>query len=212
VLFFSFSRSAWIGGALSITVLLFLSHLSRKTQKIALGVAAGLVIVAASLTLAFHNSHKYENFVFHTQKHSAVKTTSNHGHLEAIRMGISDLWHHPLGDGPGTAGPASFYNHGKVRIAENYFVQIGQETGWLGLLLFLLINAGVGALLYVRRGDALALSLFASFVGLTFINLLSHAWTDDTLAYVWWGLAGIAMAALPLALADKAAADSDEKS
>ena len=26
--------------------------------------------------------------------------------------------------------------------------------------------------------------------------MLSHAWTDDTLAYVWWGLAGIAMAPL----------------
>jgi hypothetical protein len=23
--------------------------------------------------------------------------------------------------------------------------------------------------------------------------MLSHAWADDTLAYVWWGLAGIAM-------------------
>ena len=42
-----------------------------------------------------------------------------------------------------------------------------------------------------------ALSLFGSLIGLTFINLLSHAWTDDTLAYVWWGLAGIAMAPLP---------------
>jgi hypothetical protein len=29
---------------------------------------------------------------------------------------------------------------------------------------------------------------------LTVVNLLSHAWADDTLTYVWWGLAGIAMA------------------
>ena len=68
-------------------------------------------------------------------------------------------------------GPASYYNDGQTRIAENYFIQIGQETGWLGLLLFLLINAGVGALLYVRRADPLALSLFAALIGLTFINL-----------------------------------------
>jgi hypothetical protein len=36
--------------------------------------------------------------------------------------------------------------------------------------------------------------LLASLAGITFVNLLSHAWTDDTLAYLWWGLAGIALA------------------
>jgi hypothetical protein len=41
----------------------------------------------------------------------------------------------------------------------------------------------------------LALVLFASLIGITVVNLLSHAWTDDTLAYVWWGFAGIALAA-----------------
>jgi hypothetical protein len=108
------------------------------------------------------------------------------------------LAHHPLGDGPGTAGPASVYNHGHpARIAENYFIQVGQETGWLGLTLFTLINVGVGYLLWLRRDDPLALSLFASLIGLTLINMLSHAWADDTLAYIWWGLAGIAMVSDP---------------
>ena len=100
----------------------------------------------------------------------------------------------PFGRGVGTAGPASVYNRGKGRVAENYFIQIGQEAGWIGLMLFLLINAGVGYLLWVRRADPLALSLLAGLIGLSFVNLLSHAWSDDTLAYVWWGLAGIAMA------------------
>jgi hypothetical protein len=48
------------------------------------------------------------------------------------------------------------------------------------------------------RADPLALGLFASFIGLTVVNLFMHAWTDDTLAYVWWGLAGIAMAPVSL--------------
>jgi hypothetical protein len=57
-----------------------------------------------------------------------------------------------------------------------------------------LINVGVGYLLWTRRADPLALSLLAALAGLTVVNLLSHAWADDTLTYVWWGLAGIAMA------------------
>lgn len=195
VLFFTFSRSAWAGAALSIIVILFLSRLSHRSQRIAIGATAALVVVGVALALIFHENVRYQNFILHTQTHSAVPTTSDQGHLAALRSGLSGLSHHALGNGPGTAGPASFYNTGHpVRIAENYYIQIGQEVGWLGLLMFLLINAGVAYLLFVRRDDPLALALFASFIGITFINLLSHAWADDTLAYVWWGLAGIAMA------------------
>ncbi len=198
VLFFSFSRSAWVGAGLSIMTLLFLSRLTRRSQQIAFGTVGSLIVLGAGLGLAFHSSQDFQNFVLHTQSQSSSPMTSNQGHVSALKDGLRDVAHHPLGDGPGTAGPASAYNSGHpVRIAENYFIQVGQETGWLGLLLFLLINAGVAMLLYIRRADPLALSLFASLVGLTFINLLSHAWADDTLAYVWWGLAGVALAPLP---------------
>jgi O-antigen ligase len=198
VLFFSYSRSAWVGAALSIVVVLFLSRLSKKTQRVALGITTGLLVLAAILAVVLRNDISFQNFVLHTQKHSSVASTSDQGHLQALRAGLKDVSHHPLGFGPGTAGPASYYNTGHpARIAENYYVQVGQETGWLGLILFILINVGVGALLYVRRADPLALSLFASLIGLTLINMFSHAWADDTLAYVWWGLAGVALAPLP---------------
>lgn len=195
VLFFTFSRSAWAGAVLSLVVVLFLSRLSRRSQQISLAVAAGLVVIGATLTLGFHENVRFQNFILHTQKNSAVPTTSDQGHLAATMAGLRQLGHHAFGNGPGTAGPASIYNTGHpVRIAENYYIQIGQEVGWLGLLMFILINAGVAYLLFVRRDDPLALALFASLIGITFINMLSHAWTDDTLAYVWWGLAGVAMA------------------
>jgi hypothetical protein len=114
-----------------------------------------------------------------------------------MKSGLHDVLHQPFGRGPGSAGPASVYNNHPPRIAENYYIQVAQETGWVGLLLFLLINAGVGYLLYVRRRDPLAVMLYGSLIGISFINLLSHAWADDTLAYVWWGLAGVAMVPLP---------------
>ncbi len=211
VLFFSFSRSAWIGAALSILVVLLMSVRTRLSRLAALSVIAALVVAGAGLSLAFHRSARFENFIFHTQTHSAVKTTSNENHLMALKTGLGEIWDHPLGQGPGTAGPASIYNTGhNPRIAENYFVQIAQETGWLGFMLFVLINAGVGYLLWLRRSDPLALSLFASLIGLTLINLLSHAWADDTLAYVWWGLAGVAMAPDRKAAAPKIEPEKDD--
>jgi hypothetical protein len=195
VLFFSFSRSAWVGAVLSIAVVLLLSVHTKPAKRVTVVIIGCLLLSGAGLTAVFQHNPRFENFVFHTEKHSVIKHSSDQGHLSSLKAGLNDLWHQPLGHGPGTAGPASVYNTGHApRIAENYFIQICQETGWLGFGLFVLINIGVGYLLWVRRADPLALSLFASLIGLTFINLLSHAWADDTLAYVWWGLAGVAMA------------------
>lgn len=195
VLFFTFSRSAWVGALLSIGTVLFLGLKSRRAQQYMLIGAAAVVLIGTGVTLAFHHQAGYQNFVYHTEDHSKIKTTSDQGHWHAMDEGAQQVVHNPLGRGPGTAGPASVYNgnHG-VRLAENYYIQIGQETGWLGMVLFLLITVGVASLLWVRRAHPLALSLFASLLGLLIVNFLSHAWTDDTLAYVWWGLAGIAMA------------------
>lgn len=194
VLYFSFSRSAWVGAALSVAVIALLQLRSRRAKLWLLATAGAVTIIGAGLYGGLRNNTGFENLVFHTQTHSSIKTTSDQNHATALKSGLHDMLHNPFGSGPGTAGPASIYNNHPPRIAENYYIQIGQETGLLGLLVFLLINAGVAYLLWLRRSDPLALSLFASLIGISFIGLLSHVWADDTLAYVWWGLAGIAMA------------------
>lgn len=198
VLYFTFSRSAWIGGLLSIAVILAVSLRTRRSRMITAAIIVCLSLAASVAALTLNRNDTFENVVWHTQEESEIKVSSNHQRLDAMQRGLEDIAEQPIGSGPGSAGPASVYNEPHpVRISENYFIQIGQETGVIGMALFTLICAGVGYLLWIRRVDPLALSLFASFVGLTFINLLSHAWADDTLAYVWWGLAGIAMAPLP---------------
>jgi hypothetical protein len=47
--------------------------------------------------------------------------------------------------------------------------------------------------LYENKQDSLSLILLVSLVGISFVNLLSHAWADDTLSLVWFGFAGIAL-------------------
>ncbi len=192
--FFSFSRSAWLGLLISLLIVVVVSARSPRVRRLYFGAAAGLLLVGAVAGIALRHNVSFQNFALHTQNHSAIKATSDQGHASALRSGLRDMVHQPLGRGPGTAGPASIYNNHPPRVAENYYVQIGQETGIIGLGLFVLITGGVGYLLWLRREHALVLSLFASLIGLSLIGLLSHVWTDDTLAYVWWGLAGIAMA------------------
>jgi hypothetical protein len=196
VLVLTFSRGAWIGMVVATATVIFVSFKSARWRRPSLLAAVGLVVVAGiSLAVLRHNT-AFQNAFFHTDEHSTIATSSNEGHSSALKSGLKDLALHPLGHGPGSAGPASVYNGPRApRIAENYFIQIGQEAGWLGFVLFIAINVFLGRELWLRRDQPLALGLFAALIGLSIVNLLSHAWTDDTLAYLFWGLAGIALAA-----------------
>jgi hypothetical protein len=195
-LYASGSRSAWIGAVIVLAVIAWSWLRSPRAKLIFLSGTVIAIALASVGYLVLQNNVGVQNAVLHTQTHSAVSKTSNEAHVSAFKQGVQDLWRQPLGDGPGTAGPASVYNHGhSARIAENYYVQIAQETGWLGLALFITIVVLIAMELYGQISRSrLAFALFASLLGLAFVNLLSHAWVDDTLAYLWWGLAGIALA------------------
>ena len=197
VLGFSFSRSAAVGVLVSLVIVVAVMARAEQAKKLLAIFTITSLLLGVAGAAVVHKSSRLENIVLHTQTRSAVATSSNDGHLHSLVSASRDIVHQPFGRGPGTAGPASVYNRGPTRIAENYFLQLGQEVGIWGLGLFILINLGVGYLLWLRRAEPLALTLFASLIGLTIVNLLSHAWTDDTLAYVWWGLAGVAMASVP---------------
>jgi hypothetical protein len=119
---------------------------------------------------------------------------------QALKDGAKSIVHEPFGRGPGTAGPASVRNNHPPRISENYFLQIGQEVGVIGLLLFLAINIEVGLLLYQNKQSMLMRVLLASLIGLTLVNMLSHAWADDTLGLLWWATAGLALSPVILKL------------
>lgn len=193
VLFFTYSRSAWLGAALGLGLLVYWSLQLNRRRAVLLGLAA-LTIVLGGLTVSFRNNDLLQNMLFHTDETSQSSESSNAVRTQALTKGFQSLLREPLGQGPGTAGPASFRNDNPARISENYFIQIGQEVGILGLLLFVAINIGIARELWVRRDQLLSLVLLTSLAGLTLINLISHAWADDTLGLIFWGLAGIAIA------------------
>ncbi len=194
-LFYTYSRSAWIAAALVVVIIGVLNIRSRRVLKrVGLGMVV-LFIAIGLLLFGLRNSSILQDTIFHTDSSHHTPQTSNSAHLSALKSGIKDAIAQPLGDGPGTAGPASVYNNHPARIAENYFIQIVQEVGWLGLFVFLAINWLVAKELWKHRQDSLALGLLASLVGICFVGLLSHVWVDDTLSYVWWGLGGICLSA-----------------
>jgi hypothetical protein len=193
-LFYSYSRSAWLGTGAAVVSMAFLKLGASRRAKQIMAVICGLILLVGVGLYAARSSQSIQDTLFHTSSKS-VNVSSNARRSDAIKDGLKDVVHQPLGRGPGTAGPASFRNSGHpARIAENYYLQIGQEAGIIGILLFLAINWLVAARLWARRMEPLAQILLASLVGISLVNLVSHAWTDDTLSLLWWGLAGIALA------------------
>jgi O-antigen ligase len=193
-LLFTFSRSAWLGTVLAMAALFWQTIRSIRLRKYLLIAAASFVVLFGLVGYGLRNNDQFQNIFFHTNELSKSAKSSNEGHVSALKNGLSDIVHTPWGSGTGTAGPASAYNKFPPRIAENYYVQIGQEIGVVGLVAFIIINVMIVRRLWQRRADPLALTLLVSFAGLALVNLLLHAWADDTLAYIWWGLAGAAVA------------------
>jgi O-antigen ligase len=194
-MFASGSRGAWLGLIAAAMTFGWLRLNSRQAKQLFLtGIAASL-IAASGIVVLLRDNDFVQNIVFHTDEHSTSKVSSNSAHVAYSIAAAKEIISEPLGRGPGTAGPAGVYNTGHpARIAENYFLQIGQETGWLGLGLFLAIYALLAWELWLRRKLLLAQVLLASLAGLSVMALLMHIWTDDTIAYLWFGLAGILLA------------------
>lgn len=198
VMFGSGSRGAWLGLMVATAVLLWIQLPSAKARKLAVGIGLAVVVVLAAGIIALRENDTVQNIVFHTDENSVSRESSNSAHVRYATDALAEIATEPLGRGPGTAGPAGVYNQGHpARIAENNFLQIGQETGWLGLGLFTAIFVLLARALWQRRELALAQVLLASMAGLTVMAMLMHIWTDDTIVYLFFGLAGIAIAQKP---------------
>lgn len=187
------SRSAWLGLLTTVVVMALLIVPRHHVVRWAKRLIVPAIVLVALVGWAAVNVPSVRLAVFHSSPgDSSLTEGSNDKHWEATAQGVQDVVRHPWGSGPGSAGPASFYNSTGTNLSENYYVQIAQEVGLIGLGLFIAINVLVVRSI-VRRSGILPAALVASFAGIALINLLLHGWADDPLALTWWALAGLYM-------------------
>lgn len=194
-LWFSFSRSAWIGALVSGVVILLLhskGRLKQYTNHCSLIIFVALSIVFAAVLITARDSYFVQNVIFHADE-STVLEDPNELRVRFWKESVQDVAQDPLGSGPGTAGLASIRNNKQgTELNENYYLQIASEVGIVGIVLFLAILVLVALRLYgLQQKDWLALALFGSFAGLFVTNFLVHIWSNEAVAYTWWGLAGL---------------------
>lgn len=184
------SRSAWLGAGAALVVLaVTLIPRDKLIKAVKVGALPAILLGAGFLYLAT-TIPVLRLAVFRSSPGDALLEGSTEKHWQETARGWNDAVANPLGQGVGVSGPASFYNT-VPDVPENYFVQIAQETGFAGLLLFTAISVAVAYQLWQRRHSAMQAALLASFIGINVINIFLHGWSDDPTAMTWWALCGV---------------------
>lgn len=192
VLYASYSRSAQLAAAIGLVVAL-LMVVSARQRKWLLIVGAVLTLIAGGAYYALRDQAFVQTIIEHRDPNDTVGNDSNVGHAASLSDGYSRMLAQPLGGGIGSTGSASLLGDQPL-IIENQYLYIAHESGWLGLGLFVVIQGMILRELYRRRAHWQAVALFASGIGFVAVGLLLPVFADDTIAYVWWGLAGAALA------------------
>ena len=185
------SRSALLGALVAVLIYVAIQNRARLSTRIIALVLGSVVLLGVGTVYAATQSATLQRFVFKSSPgDSSLLEGSTANHLTAKIQGVERFVSNPLGCGPGCAGPASYYGD-NPKISENYLIQIGEETGYLGLTLFLCIVVLTANKLYVAaRMKQLSQVLLAALGGYAVIGMLLHVWTDDPLSITWWLLAG----------------------
>lgn len=189
----SYSRSALIAGIVAVGIAVTVSLFTKVYAKIWVGVGVVLIATLGILLLTHQHSSFVSNVLLHENPTGGSAISSNDGHVTSLQDGVSRLIHQPLGAGIGSSGSASLFGDSPL-IIENSYLFVAHETGWLGLIVFVVIFMMILARLWRERQSYVALGVFASGVGLAGIALLLPIWADDTIGIVWWGLAAVALA------------------
>jgi hypothetical protein len=190
ILFLTFSRAAWIGTAISVSVALWIGHKS-KFKKILDKywlILAGLIALLVFGGFLLRDQYFVQNVIFHSDETTQAELDSNDLHLEFIRRGVNGIIEQPLGHGPGTAGLVSIQNPGKGLLTENYFVQIGYEVGLFGLMIFVIFLIVIAKRKVYESN--LSNTVVACLYGYLFLSLVMHLWSNEAVAAQWWLLAG----------------------
>jgi hypothetical protein len=201
VLWASYSRSAVLALVAAVAIILFAVFGRNIKRPVWIALAIGALILTGSL-VALRDTQFVSQVILHEDPAEGGKVNSNDGHAESLVDGTKRLLRQPLGGGIGSTGSASLLGSAPL-IVENQYLFIAHETGWLGLVLFVVIYWFVLRQLWRKRRHWFALGVFASGIGLALIGLLLPVFTDDTVAIIWWGLAAIGLA-LPVAKGEKA--------
>jgi O-antigen ligase len=172
----------------------------RQRKQLSYVFAAIFIGVITALAVTW-NTNFVQTTLWHRDPSESSSVNSDNQRQSSLRAALNAIAGRPLGFGPGTVNIASTYGPSPVTV-ENYYLQVAQELGIIGLLLFIAIIVLSALKLWRQRSSDIATALLASLVGISVVSMFLPAWGDETLSMLWWGMAGLVVYA-PLAINSK---------
>ncbi len=204
-LLFTFSRSSLLALAAGLVVLAFALRRWWPAAAAVATIAVSMAWIHVFPSVAPTGHWTKEDLVQQRAQaklhpgdpHSPLSTgePSIHNHLTSLRDGASTVIHHPQGFGLGNAGQSASRTETPIKAGESNYTELGVETGLLGGLIWIAWSLGIFGVL-LRREAGLAAAFGAALVLAIQTDVIGDPW----MAYVLWGLAGLALA--PVALPD----------
>lgn len=188
----SYSRSAALGALAAVAIIILVAYGRNINKWIWITFIAIALAISGSI-VALKDTQFVSQVILHEDPEEGGLTNSNDGHAESLVEGTQRMLQQPLGAGIGSTGSASLLSD-EPFILENQYLYIAHESGWLGLILFVIIFWMVMRQLWRKRKHWFALGVFSSGIGLAIIGMLLPVFADDTVGIIWWGLAAIALA------------------
>lgn len=189
------SRSAWLAAGTMIVLHIWYRYRlliwhNIRYRLTAIGIMLSIIVIG----LATMSVPALRLAIFHSSPDDTHLTEgSTEQHWIATSAGIQRVLENPLGCGLGCAGPASTYGL-EARISENHYVQIAEEVGIFGVVIWCALFAVVMWGLFEIRKSSLAYGLFLAGIGLALVGLLLHVWADVAVSMTFWLLAGLVLA------------------
>lgn len=189
---FSGTRSAILAVPLVLMPLIVFTKSWGKG--LAAGVAAIPLVIVALLVLGQGSTGDWFESLFSTEEGSAS------AHTDALERGVRVIKDEPLGQGLGTSHTVGYQLGVRESFAtESWYLQLGTETGMLGIFLYSLVILGATvapllASMKVRDPwlKALALGAGGGAMGFLLVGLVLHVWEAPVIAAVFWLFVGIA--------------------
>lgn len=195
ILWATYSRSAAVGAVVALAIVALVAYGRRITRGVWIGVGVVAILVAGGFVVA-RDTTFVSNVILHENPSEGGAVNSNDQHAESLAFGVHRMLMQPFGGGVGSTGSASLHTD-KPIVIESQYLFIAHEVGWLGLVLFLIILGIIFVQLWRYRTHWLSLGVLASGIALVLVGFIQPVWVDETVAIVWWALAGMALASTP---------------
>ncbi len=185
------SRSAWLGATAAVILTILIAIPAAKRRIVILGLAGLAIIGLLLLPTALNPNGQLQYYLLHSSVATHDEKNSDTEHAASLRYGTEQLIKSPLGHGLGTAGPATLRTEHSDHIIENYYLQIGYETGLAGLILFIGILATLVKNLWLHtKRSPFAGPVGAAIIGVSIVGIVLPSWTDSSTALIAWITAG----------------------